>query len=427
MTQFSLDTVTNEGINFHFIPTDKYKTITIVLKCKAPLIRETVTKRALLPFVLKKGTSKYRSEKQLQMKLDELYGALLHISTAKKGAHHILHFQLEFANEKFIQSTEDVTREALQLLHEVTFSPLIESGTFNEAIVTREKRQLANKINAVYDHKVAYANERLIDEMFANEPFAIHSDGYVDDLEKIDGAVLAKYYSELIRNDRFDMYVLGDFSVDEMKEKVMSVFKREIGHDKSIEHDKQRPLYPTEPKKVIETDKIQQAKLHIGYRTNIVYKDDEYSALQVFNGLFGAFPNSKLFMNVREKHSLAYYIASRVESHAGLLLVYSGVETSEYEKAYAIIEAELEALRRGDFTDNELATVQELIISNIKETLDHPAGTIELLYQQVVGETQLLPDDFIKEIEKVTKDEVVQVAKQIKLDTIYVLAGEVGE
>lgn len=427
MTQFSYETVKKNGINFHFIPSDKFKTITVVVKCKAPLIRETVTKRALLPFVLKQGTANYRSEKQLQLKLDELYGAQLHIAAAKKGAHHILHFQLEFANDKFIKGANHVTSDALQLLHEVIFAPLIEDGSFEEQIITREKRQLANKINAVYDNKVAYANERLIDEMFANEPFSLHSDGYVADLDSIDGTSLATYYTEMIHSNDVDLYVLGDFSIDEMKHKLTALFSRKMKFNKSEAGPEALQSMNKKPNKVIETDTIQQAKLHIGYRTNIVYKDDEYSALQVFNGLFGAFPNSKLFMNVREKHSLAYYIASRVESHAGLLLVYGGVETAEYEKAYAIIEAELESLRQGDFTDDELTTVQDLIISNIKETLDHPTGTIELLYQQVVGEKQLLPETFIEQIKKVTKDEVVNVAKQINLDTIYVLVGEEGE
>lgn len=427
MTQFSFETVTSNDINFHFIPTNKFKTITVVVKCKAPLMREIVTKRALLPFVLKQGTKTHRSEKQLQTKLDELYGALLHIAATKKGPQHILHFQLEFANDKFIPGAEHVTSDALQLLHDIIFVPLIEAGSFNEQIIAREKRQLTNKINAVYDNKVAYANERLVDEMFADEPFAIHSDGYVADLDAIDGASLAKYYTDMIRSDDFDMYVLGDFSVADMKQKVTSLFKREntVPQPKQLTNPS-RPT-PKELNKVIETDTIQQAKLHIGYRTNILYKDEAYSALQVFNGLFGAFPNSKLFMNVREKHSLAYYIASRVESHAGLLLVYSGVETSEYEKAYTIIEAELEALRQGDFSDAELVTVQELLISSIKETLDHPAGTIELLYQEVVGETKLSPDTFIEKINQVSKEAVIKVAKQIELDTMYVLAGEVGD
>src|SRR5699024_11640478 len=117
---------------------------------------------------------------------------------------------------------------------------------------------------------------------------------------------------------------------------------------------------------VTEKQSIQQAKLQLGYRTNTTYQDEDYPALQVFNGLYGAFPNSKLFLNVREKHSLAYYIASRIESHIGLLMVYGGVETSEYENTYTIIAQQLEEIRQGNFTETELTGVQELIVSNVK-------------------------------------------------------------
>ncbi|MFS8630752.1 MAG: insulinase family protein, partial [Bacillales bacterium] len=182
-----------------------------------------------------------------------------------------------------------------------------------------------------------------------------------------------------------------------------------------------------EANKIVERDNISQAKLHIGYRTNCTYKDDGYFALQVFNGLYGGFPISRLFMNVREKHSLAYYVASRIESHVGLLVVYSGVETAKYERAYQIIEEQFTDLKNGHFTEDELTHVKKLITSSIKETLDHPTGTIELLYQQIVGERELPPETLIENINRVKKEDVIAIAEQIELDTIYVLASEEGE
>lgn len=427
MDPFETKTINKEHIQFHFVPTTKFKTITIVAKFKAPLSRDTVTKRALLSSVLKRGTKHYPSEMALQKKLDELYGAVLYMTTAKKGSHHIVHFQLEIANDKFIEQATNVTEEALQLLQEVIFSPHMENNKFPADIIEREKRRLENKIESIYDQKIAYANERMIDEMFENERFSIHSDGYVEDLPSIDHENLTAYYEEMITKDALDIYVLGDFQIETMQSKVTSLFQRKAPVHHVISNETEASSKRKEPKRIIETDSIHQAKLHMGYRTNIVYKDEAYSALQVFNGLFGAFPNSKLFVNVREKHSLAYYIASRIESHAGLLLVYSGVENSEYERTSSIIEAQLEAIRQGDFTEAELANVKDLLTSNIKETLDHPGGTIELLYQQVVGDKLLSPATLMNEINRVTKEEVIEVAKQINLDTIYVLAGEVDE
>src|SRR5699024_134857 len=144
-----------------------------------------------------------------------------------------------------------------------------------------------------------------------------------------------------------------------------------------------------------------------------------YFALHVFNGLFGGFPSSKLFMNVREKHSLAYYAASRIESHKGLLLVFSGIESKNYKQAKDIIDAQLKAMIDGSYTEREL--------DNIKETLDHLTGTIELLYQQVVGQKIMSPKDFMEGIMNVTKADVVRVAEKLVPDTTYLLTSRKEE
>ena len=84
-------------------------------------------------------------------------------------------------------------------------------------------------------------------------------------------------------------------------------------------------------------------------------------------------------------------------------------------------------MKQGNYSDSEIEEVKELIISELKETLDHPQGIIELLYQQVVGEKQISPNEFIDNIMKVTKDDIVQVAEKIDLDTIYLLTNKGGE
>jgi len=175
---------------------------------------------------------------------------------------------------------------------------------------------------------------------------------------------------------------------------------------------------------IIEEQDIQQAKLHFGYRTNITFKDNDYPALQVFNGIFGGFPSSKLFINVREKNSLAYYAASRLESHKGLLLVFSGIAANDYEKAREIIELQMTAMRNGEFTEDELSETKDLIINQLLETLDHPQGIVELLYQQVIGDKVISPEELIEKIASVTVKDVIQVASNIQEDTIYLLTSK---
>lgn len=418
-------TTDKDHIRFHLIPSKKFKTVNIVVKCKTPLHRSTITKRALLPYILQQGTKDFPSEKQLMLQLDELYGATLSIDGTKKGNNHIISFRLEVANEKFIHDESTVIDEGLQLLHNLIYAPYLEENTFPEKTVEREKITLKHKINSIYDDKLAYANMRLIDEMCQDEIFHIHPNGYEEDLEAIQAADMYKYYEQLLQEDRMDLYILGDFHVEEMGEKITNIFKRKQYVQSDLELSEEK-VNRNEPKEVVEVQDIQQAKLHIGYRTNCTYQDEDYFALHIFNGLFGGFPNAKLFKNVREKHSLAYYASSRIESHKGLLIIFSGIESTNYQQARDIIELQMKAMKEGDFTKSEMEETKELIISEIQETLDHPQGIIELLYQQVIAQKEISPAQFIENIQKVTKEEIVKVAKKIDLDTVYLLTNKEG-
>src|SRR5699024_9480772 len=227
-------------------------------------------------------------------------------------------------------------------------------------------------------------------------------------------------YTTLFRsNDDLDIYVLGDFDPEEMKSKIGALIKRDKQHSSPVLQPNSPAVKQQEkPQVVIEKQNIQQAKLHLGFRTHCTFADDDYFALQVFNGIFGAFPSSKLFINVREKNSLAYYAASRFESHKGLLLVFSGIAAKDYEKAKEIIELQMTAMKNGDFTEETLQETKELIVNQLLETMDHPQGIIELLYQQVLGNKKLPPEQLIAQIKQVTKEDVVNIAGKIEEDTV---------
>lgn len=417
--------VQKDGITFHFIPNKKFKTVNIVMKCKGYLNRDTITKRALLPFVLEQGTKQYPTEKLLMKKLDELYGAVLSISGAKKGSNHILHFQLEVANQRFIENETTIMQEALQLFKEIIFEPNRDAHGFKESVVTREKATLKSAIESIYDNKVAFANRRLIDHMCEGERFSIHTSGYEEDLAHITGENLSTYYDTLLSSDEMDLYVLGDIDVTEVEKQVTQIFSRPK-QEKVPTLPEESVTKRSDVQTIVETQPIQQAKLHLGYRTNCTYQDKEYAALQIFNGLYGGFPNSKLFLNVREKHSLAYYASSQIESHKGLLFVISGIEVSDNEKAEKIISEQFAEMQAGNFTEEEVAEIKNLMISGLQETLDNPHGMIELLYQQVVGNKDMPPEELISHIQQVTKEDVLQVAKKVELDTVYLLTNEQG-
>ncbi|WP_080874704.1 EF-P 5-aminopentanol modification-associated protein YfmF [Oceanobacillus timonensis] len=414
------------NIQFHILPNKKHKTITFAVKFRAPLERETITKRALLPYILKQGTASFPTRKELQEELAELYGSVISIGGSKKGESHILTFYLEVPNAKFLPESDSLMERAAGLLHEMIYQPHQEGNGFSQKVFEREKETLRQNIHSIKDNKASYANMRLIDEMCGDEAYSIHAQGYEEDLSTLSNDALFTYFENVRTEDAMDVYVSGDFEAEQMLNLLTQQFKRS-GNQKDIAPaDEDISKQVENGKEVVEKDQIQQAKLNIGYRTNILYRDEKYPALQVFNALFGGFPSSKLFINVREKNSLAYTVASRIESHKGLLFVMSGIAPADYEKALSIIREQMEAMKNGDFTEEELEETKQLIINQLQETLDHAQGIIELMYQQVVGQKEMTMDELFAGIQQVTKEQVIDVAEQVQEDMVYLLTSEGG-
>jgi predicted Zn-dependent peptidase len=409
------------GYKLHLVKTKKYKTNTIIWKMKAPLSKDDVTKRAILPHVLQSNSANYTTTTALRSYLDELYGATLFVDLAKKGEYHIISISLEIANEKFLSDPSPLLKKGFELLAEILRNPNTEGNAFNQETIEKEKRTLRQRIQSVFDDKMRYSNVRLLEEMCKEEPYALQVNGEVSDVEAITPESLYTYYQNAFLEDEMDLFVIGDVVEEEVEKLAASLLQFEKRSPKKVEtQGVNNILHVNEVK---EEQDVKQGKLNIGYRTNIVYGDADYFALQVFNGIFGGFSHSKLFINVREKASLAYYVTSRLESHKGLMMVMSGIDLKNYDQAVGIIRDQLEAMRKGEFTDQELEQTKAVIQNQILETIDTARGLSEILYHNVVAGTNISLDRWLNEMQKVTTEEIVAVAKKIELDTIYFLTG----
>jgi predicted Zn-dependent peptidase len=409
------------GYKLHFIPTEKYKTNTLIWKMKAPLTKEDVTKRALLPQVLQSSTKKYPTTTALRSYLDELYGATFFVDLSKKGENHIMSFSIEIANEKFLNDPSPLLKKGFELLAEILTNPNIQGNAFDHETIEKEKRTQKQRIQSVFDDKMRYSNVRLIQEMCKGEPYALEVNGDAADVDAITPENLYEYYKNAFLNDEMDLYIIGDVNEEEVKNYAAELLHFEDRKPKKLVL--QEINRKSQVQEIKEEQDVKQGKLNIGYRTNIVYGDPEYFALQVFNGIFGGFSHSKLFINVREKASLAYYAASRLESHKGLMMVMSGIDLKNYDQAVGIIHDQLEAMKNGDFTDQELVQTKAVIQNQILETIDTSRGLTEILYHNVVADANINLDTWLQEMQKVTKEEIVEVAKKIEIDTIYFLTG----
>lgn len=411
------------GLTAHIVETEKFKTVSLIFKMLAPLTKEQVTKRALFPHVLLRGTESRPKTAELRSYLDELYGTSVSADLSKKGEQHVITFRLEIPNEKYLKDQTPLLEKGLQLLAEIVFSPALEAGVFQSQYVDQEKRTLKQRIQAVYDDKMRYSNLRLIQEMCKNEPYSLHVNGEIDDVDAITADQLYETYRHVIQKDQLDLYVVGDVDSKQVQAAIEQYFQTE---ERTLEAFANNHAEQPEPKEVIDEEDVKQGKLNIGYRTNITFTDQDYSALQVFNGMFGGFSHSKLFNNVREKASLAYYAASRIDSFKGLLMVMSGIEVKNYKQAVSIIAEQFQAMKNGEFSEQDISQTKAMIRNQVLETIDTAYGLSEFLYQQAAAQVDIPIEDFLANIERVTKEDIIKVGEKIQLDTTYFLKGTEG-
>jgi len=167
-----------------YIENEKFKTNLITVYFKRPLLREQVTKNAILPYVLMSSTKNYKTPIELENKMQELYSSKVNASISKMGEKQIVSFRLSFVSDRYLK--EKITKQAVELLKEIIFNPNIVDDKFVKEYVDIEKESVEEDIKSIINNKDKYSYNKAISIMFKNEPFAINSDGYIEDLENID-------------------------------------------------------------------------------------------------------------------------------------------------------------------------------------------------------------------------------------------------
>ncbi|EGP4714294.1 insulinase family protein [Enterococcus faecium] len=411
-----------EGVNLHVLPTKQYKTIRIFIRFTARLQQEVITKRSLLSSMLESNSLNYPDQTKLSAKLAELYGASFGLSVRKKGNLHWLNAGISFVNGEYVNDP-NLFSQAVDFLKEVLFYPNIKNQQFDQLTFDLEKNNLRLYLESLKEDKQTFASYALQELYFENSPEQkIPSLGVVEELDKITARSLAAYYQEMMANDQIDIFVVGDVDPDKAAEVVgqLPFEPRETAHPE---------LFYTQPQVNIVKERqvrepIVQAKLNLAYQTNVYYDEPERFALMVFNGLFGGFPHSKLFMNVREKESLAYYASSSVDTFRGFMSVQTGIDEKKRNQVLRLIHEQLESLRNGEITDLELAQTKAMLRNQYLLSLDSPQAAIEASFlDSWLPETKLSDEEWLKRMESVTIKEIQQVAEQIELQAIFFLAG----
>ncbi|MBD0380293.1 EF-P 5-aminopentanol modification-associated protein YfmF [Paenibacillus sedimenti] len=413
-------------IRLHVLPTDQFKTFAISVYIGRPLAEDAVTNTALTPFVLRRGTQLRPETKQFREYLDDLYGAGFGFDIYKRGDYQIVHLRMDIINDRFVSSNESLLKKGLEFVGETLTKPALENGYFRSKYVDSEKQTLLKRIEAVINDKVRYAAERCIEEMCSDEPYRLHALGKIEDLDGITPQNLYEQYIEWLQNAPVDIYVVGNTTLEEVEGIVKQAFSIDRNLDVNYETVIQRGT-SREVKTVVERLDVNQGKLNMGLRTHISYRDEQYPVALMYNGVLGGYPHSKLFINVREKASLAYYASSRFDGHKGILTLQSGIEMQNYEKAVDIIRKQLQAMEQGDISETEMSQTKAMISNQLRELQDSAFELISFDFNAILSGKERTVAGLIESVERVDVPAIAEAAKRVQLDTIYFLRDQKGE
>ncbi|WP_431029531.1 EF-P 5-aminopentanol modification-associated protein YfmF [Lysinibacillus sp. LZ02] len=416
-----LTTQLAKGVALHTRQTTQFKTVNFSIKWRRPLTEKDAAERTVLSNVLQHSNEKFKTSAAFRSYLDDLFGTVLYFDTMKRGNEHTILLNVETVNDQYLANS-NVLQEVLRLMHTVIFSPNLENNVFVPSIVEREKEMVLERIQSIFDDKARYAQHRLTQILRPNQPASISANGTLEAVKAVTPQSLKAAYDAMLQDDTVDIYVVGDIDVEQVTEQLRQALS--FG-DRALHEKKRKIEVDTTPEPYTkEQHEMKQGKLHIGFSTPVYFGHEDFPKMQIFNGIFGGYAHSKLFMNVRERESLAYYASSSYASHYGLVFVTSGIEPSNEKKAIDVINEQLTTMQNGEISELELTQTKAMLTNQLKEALDSARGQIEIYDQYKDLNEPFSIDTWATRWQEVTKEDVQQMAKQVKQEAIYFLCGK---
>lgn len=413
------------GVWLTAIQSRKFKSSYWSLRLLTPLTQETAAMNAVLPRVLRRGTASCPDQEQLAAALDEMYGGAIEPLVSRRGECHVFGFVASFLDDGLVPDETPLLEQAAQLLGELLLQPATRNGHLKSEYVDGERENLVAEIKSLLNDKRSYANNRLIEEMCADEPFHINRLGSLEQAEKLNVTKLNRYYREVLAAARMEVYYCGSAAPQQVeldwREALMDLPRHEL-----LDLPETIIRMPKGEKQVTDHLDVTQGKLVMGFRTGITVTSVDYPALMVANAIFGGTATSKLFLHVREELSLCYYVNSSLDKWKGLMIVQAGAEFDQLERVKTEVLHQLELVQAGAFTQEELEAAKRSLIATYCSILDVPNQLEDFQFGQNLAGLTFGPDELAEIIRVIDAQQVVEAAQRIQLDTSYFLMGPEG-
>ena len=407
------------------IKTEKFKTSTLSVTLLTQLRRDTAARNAVIPYVLCRGCTSYPDMEKLSAYLEELYGARVEPAVRKMGEIQCVGFSADFCEDRYLPAPAGLLDKVSTLLGELLLFPVTRGGLLLPTYVESEREKLIERIDAAMNDKRGYAVRRLLENMCDCEDYAVDRLGSRAEAEDINHVKLTRHYRELLASSPLEIFYCGSSSPAEVERAIklaLAALPRSEP-DGELGTDIRMNSVAAEPRVFTEEMDVLQGKLALGFRLGPCMESPDQAALRVFNAVYGGSVTAKLFTHVRERLSLCYYASSAIDRHKGVMLVSSGIEFDKYDEAYREILAQLDAVRRGDVTPEELEAARKFIASDLRSDMDSPAALENFFLAQTIEGYTYGPMELAALVELVTPEQVTRIAEGVECDAVYFLRG----
>lgn len=412
----------SDGIYFTKITSSKFKSNRISITLAAPLKEETASDYALLPLILKKGYRDYPDAAEFSRLLLSLYGAVCDGSVRKVGDTQLLTLSISAIDDRFTLNNEPIVSEISKILCSVLLNPVTQNGEFVKSTFETEKQSLIDSIKAELNDKVALASRRCQEIMCEGHPYAISRFGSLETAQALGCREVFDSYNELLKKARIEIIFTGSGDAEAAKEIFTSAFLSSAEREKPFEISSRVKMHDKQIKQVTERYNITQGKLSMGFTTETAVNDIDENAMNVMCVILGGAPFSKLFLNVREKMSLCYYCSAAYDHFKGTITINSGIETENREKAEREILNQLEAIQNGEVSDDEIENAKRLFTNVYTGISDSISKLEQFFLTRLISENQNLPDKELEAFLNVSKEDIINAARKVSLNTVYFMA-----
>lgn len=406
------------GITYRYLPVAKWKTLSIDVFCISPLRRDTVTELALVPRLAKQGTADLPTLRDLSKRLDDMYGSSLSADVSKIGPAQVLRFGMD------VPSLEGQSLgKALSFIWQVATQPHLEGGAYPQDRFDIEREEHRRDVLSIINHRSRYAMIRMIEEMSKGNDSALPAWGVLEDLPKANPRQTWETWTRTLSGCQVSIYAIGDGAAElaDILQRVSLELPVERAEAAGAPLDLATPPAPREPITAEDFLTGEQTILCMAFKTGVTERDPRLPAMIMYDGILGGFPHSKLFVNVREKHSLAYFADSTINSWRGLVTTTAGIMDVNREKVSDVIKEQVQLMKKGEFSAQEMNSTKAGLIRRYRSESDSQSALVRRFLTREIMGGPACEEELVSRIERVTKDDIVDVAQRVELAAVYAL------